>query len=62
MILMTIKTIILNQRIANELYKIFGDRQTIIDYQSRVNEHKHKNNIIDKDKVILTDENGNYIQ
>ena len=59
---MTIKKILLNQKIANELYKIFGDRQTVIDYQSRVNAHKHKNNIINGDDVIMTDENGNYIQ
>ena len=62
MMIMTIKTIFLNQKIANKLYDVLGDNKVVIDYQAKVNEHKHKNNIINKDDVVLTDENGNYIQ
>lgn len=57
-----IKEIVLNQKIANKLYDVLGDNKVAIDYQSRVNQEKHKNNIINKDDVVLTDENGNYIQ
>ena len=57
-----IKEIVLNQKIANKLYDVLGDNKVAIDYQSRVNQHKSKNNIISKDDVVLTDENGNYIQ
>ena len=57
-----IKEIILNQKIANKLYDVLGDNKVVIDYQAKVNEHKHKNNIINKDDVVMTDENGNYIQ
>ena len=57
-----IKEIILNQKIANKLYDVLGDNKVVIDYQAKVNEHKHKHNITDKEDVVMTDENGNYIQ
>lgn len=57
-----IKEIVLNQKIANKLYDVLGDNKVVIDYQAKVNEQKHKNNVINKDDVVLTDENGNYIQ
>ena len=62
MMLMTIQKIILNQKIANKLYEYLGDHSLVIDYQSRVNQKKHKDNVIDKNSIVLTDENGNYIQ
>ena len=62
MMLMTIQKILINQKIANKLYEYLGDHSLVIDYQSRVNTRKHKDNIINKDEVVFTDENGNYIQ
>jgi len=62
MMLMTIQKIILNQKIANRLYDCLGDHKLVIEYQSRVNQKKHKDNIINKDEVVFTDENGNYVQ
>ena len=62
MMIMSIKKIILNQKIANRLYDCLGDNQLVIDYQSRVNKRAHDENIILKDRIVMTDENGNYIQ
>ena len=63
LMLMTIQKILINQKIANRLYDCLGDHSLVIDYQSRVNqEKKHEDNIINKDEVVFTDENGNYIQ
>ena len=59
---MTIQKIILNQKIANKLYEYLGDHSLVIDYQSRVNQRAHKDNIINKDNIVFTDENGNYVQ
>ena len=60
--LMSIQKIILNQKIANRLYDCLGDHSLVIDYQSRVNQRAHKDNIINKDNIVFTDENGNYVQ
>ena len=57
-----LKKIIINQKIADKLYEHFGNHRLVIDYQSRVNQKKHKDNIINKDEVVFTDENGNYVQ
>ena len=57
-----LKKIIINQKIADKLYEHFGDHSLVIDYQSRVNTRNHKENIINKDEVVFTDENGNYVQ
>ena len=57
-----LKKIIINQKIADKLYEHFGNHRLVIDYQSRVNQKKHEDNIINKDEVVFTDENGNYIQ
>jgi len=57
-----IQKILINQKIANKLYEYLGDHSLVIDYQSRVNTRNHKENIINKDDVVFTDENGNYIQ
>ena len=62
MMLMTIQKILINQKIANRLYDCLGDHSLVIDYQAKVNSRKHKDNIINKDEVVFTDENGNYIQ
>ena len=60
--MLMIQKILINQKIANRLYDHFGDHSLVIDYQSRVNQKKHKDNVIDKNSIVLTDENGNYIQ
>ena len=57
-----LKKIIINQKIADKLYEHFGNHQLVIDYQAKVNERNHKENIINKSDVVFTDENGNYIQ
>ena len=57
-----LKKIIINQKIADKLYEYFGDHRLVIDYQAKVNTRKHQDNIINKDEVVFTDENGNYIQ
>ena len=62
MMLMTIQKIILNQKIANRLYDCLGDHKLMIEYQAKINERNHKENIINKSDIVLTDENGNYIQ
>ena len=59
---MTIQKILINQKIANKLYEYLGDHSLVIDYQAKVNTRKYKDNIINKDEVVFTDENGNYIQ
>ena len=59
---MTIQKIILNQKIANLLYDCLGDHKLVIEYQAKINERNHKDNIINKDEVVFTDENGNYVQ
>ena len=62
MMLMSIQKIILNQKIANRLYDCLGDHKLVIEYQAKINERNHKENIINKSDIVLTDENGNYIQ
>ena len=57
-----LKKIIINQKIADKLYEYFGDHRLVIDYQAKINERNHKENIINKSDVVFTDENGNYIQ
>jgi len=57
-----LKKIIINQKIADKLYEHFGNHRLVIDYQAKVNTRKHQDNIINKDEVVFTDENGNYIQ
>ena len=59
---MSIQKIILNQKIANRLYDCLGDHKLVIEYQAKINERNHKENIINKSDIVLTDENGNYIQ
>ena len=59
---MTIQKILINQKIANKLYEYLGDHKLVIEYQSKVNERNHKENIINKSDIVFTDENGNYIQ
>ena len=59
---MSIQKIILNQKIANRLYDCLGDHKLMIEYQAKINERNHKENIINKSDIVLTDENGNYIQ
>ena len=59
---MTIQKIILNQKIANRLYDCLGDHKLVIEYQAKINERNHKENIINKGDIVFTDENGNYIQ
>ena len=60
--LMTIQKILINQKIANRLYDCLGDHKLVIEYQAKINERNHKENIINKSDIVLTDENGNYIQ
>jgi hypothetical protein len=62
MMLMSIQKIILNQKIANRLYDCLGDHKLVIEYQAKINERNHKENIINKSDIVLTDENGNYVQ
>ena len=57
-----LKKIIINQKIADKLYKHFGNHRLVIDYQAKVNERKNKDNIINKADIVLTDENGNWNQ
>lgn len=57
-----LKKIIINQKIADKLYEHFGNHRLVIDYQIKVNERNHKENIINKEDIVLTDENGNWIQ
>ena len=59
---MTIQKILINQKIANRLYDCLGDHKLVIEYQAKINERNHKENIINKSDIVLTDENGNYIQ
>jgi len=59
---MSIQKIILNQKIANRLYDCLGDHKLVIEYQAKINERNHKENIINKSDIVLTDENGNYVQ
>ena len=44
--MLMIQKILINQKIANKLYEYLGDHSLVIDYQSRVNQKKHKDNII----------------
>jgi len=60
--MLMIQKILINQKIANKLYEYLGDHSLVIDYQSRVNTRKHKDNIINKSDIVFTDENGNYVQ
>ena len=62
MMLMTIQKIILNQKIANRLYDCLGDHKLVIEYQAKINERNHKEDIINKSDIVFTDENGNYVQ
>ena len=62
MMLMTIQKILINQKIANKLYEYLGDHSLVIDYQAKINERNHKENIINKSDIVFTDENGNYVQ
>ena len=57
-----LKKIIINQKIADKLYELLGNHRLVIDYQIKVNERNHKENIINKEDIVLTDENGNWIQ
>ena len=57
-----LKKIIINQKIADKLYKYFGNHRLVIDYQAKINERKNKDNIINNADIVLTDENGNWIQ
>ena len=57
-----LKKIIINQKIADKLYKLLGNHRLVIDYQAKINERKNKDNIINKADTVLTDENGNWIQ
>ena len=57
-----LKKIIINQKIADKLYKLLGNHRLVIDYQIKVNERNHKENIINKEDIVLTDENGKWIQ
>ena len=59
---MSIQKILINQKIANRLYDCLGDHKLVIEYQAKINERNHKENIINKSDIVLTDENGNYIQ
>lgn len=59
---MTIQKILINQKIANRLYDCLGDHKLVSEYQAKINERNHKENIINKDDIVFTDENGNYIQ
>ena len=60
--MLMIQKILINQKIANRLYDCLGDHKLVIEYQAKINERNHKDNIINKDEVVFTDENGNYIQ
>ena len=57
-----LKKIIINQKIADKLYEYFDNHRLVIDYQAKVNERNHKENIINKSDIVFTDENGNYVQ
>lgn len=57
-----LKKIIINQKIADKLYEYFGNHRLVIDYQAKINERKNKDNIINNADIVLTDENGNWIQ
>lgn len=39
------------QKISNLLYKIFGSKGFVIDYQVKINEKRYKKNIIDKKEL-----------
>ena len=43
---MTIQKILINQKIANRLYDCLGDHKLVIEYQAKINERNHKENIM----------------
>ena len=51
-----LKKIIINQTNYTNTYRL------VIDYQAKINERNHKENIINKSDIVFTDENGNYVQ
>lgn len=50
------------QKIVNKLASLLGNKSFIIDWQVKINTARHENDVPDKSKVIMTDENGNWVQ
>ena len=50
------------QKIVNRLASLLGTKSFIIDWQVRINTARYENDVPDKSKVIMTDENGNWVQ
>lgn len=50
------------QKIVSILASLLGNKSFIIDWQVRINTARYEADVPDKSKVIMTDENGNWIQ
>ena len=50
------------QKIVNRLASLLGNKSFIITWQVRINTARYENDVPDKSKVIMTDENGNWVQ
>ena len=50
------------QKIVNRLASLLGNKSFIIDWQVRINTARYENDVPDQSKVIITDENGNWVQ
>ena len=50
------------QKIVSILASLLGNKSFIINWQVRINTARYENDVPDKSKVIMTDENGNWVQ
>ena len=50
------------QKIVNKLASLLGNKSFIIDWQVKINTARHETDVPDQSKVIMTDENGNWVQ
>ena len=50
------------QKIVSILASFLSNKSFIIDWQVRINTARHEADVPDKSKVIMTDENGNWVQ
>ena len=50
------------QKIVNKLESLLGNKSFIIDWQVKINTARYENDVPDQSKVIMTDENGNWVQ
>ena len=50
------------QKIVNKLASLLGNKSFIIDWQVRINTARYETDVPDQSKVIMTDENGNWVQ